>query len=403
MDKKLLVYAGIILCFIGISIYTGGCADEPSSLGLNFIPPGDTESVKVFDTRVDSMFIKSTYHKKLTNTSGSINLMVGKKGSYDSKALLQFYNIDSGYGGATVNSASLILKYRNYYFPGSQSDSLGQVGFDVFKIREELNFGRITLDSVDNNTFGTISQGVYTGTPSSDSEEVSISLNTTMVKDWLELANDSNYSVKNYGIVLSPGSSSNVIKGFYSAASNNNDLKPELYIILTKNNNVDTLRYDATASLSLANNPSISQTNELFFLQAGIAYIQILKFDMTRIPSTATINDVQLYLTLDPANSILANKTESRIRASRVTDTAGLVVEEFNYESTVPTGDIYTFRVMSTFVVSPFQRWLSGETNYGLYLYPTTIQTNLDLFAIYNTTAADSTKRPRLVIKYTPR
>jgi hypothetical protein len=351
------------------------------------------------------MSIIPVNHKKLTNTSNSPYLMVGKNGNYDSKSLIQFFNLDSGYYNATVNSASLKLKYRNYYFPSAQPDSLGLISFDIFKIQKSLALDRITLDSIDNNTFGNVSQGNYSGILTSDTEEVSLNLNTTMVKDWLIAAHDTGYAVKNYGIVLSPGNSSNVIKAFYSGSSGVvSQLKPKLYILVTKNNVVDTLQYDAYATLSLVNNPSISQTNELFYLQAGIAYIEVLKFDMTRIPSNATINDVQLYLTLDPANSIISNQPQSVIRASQVTDTAGLVTEDFAYISSFPSLDYkYTFRLISSVIVSPFQRWLMGEANYGLYIFPTNVQTNLDLFAFYNTTASDHSKRPRIVIKYTPR
>jgi hypothetical protein len=400
---KALVFAALIICFIGISVYTSGCADEPSSLGLNMIPPGDTSSVRIFDSYIDTMVITAINHRKLTNTSGSGNLMVGKTAAYDSKGLLQFYGLDTGYTTWLVNSATLTLKYRNYYFPSSHSDSLGQIGFDVYKITKGLNLSTITLDSVNSSTFGTVSQGNYTGFPTADTQIVDISLNTQMVKDWLINAKDTGYANKNYGIVLSPSSASTVIKGFYSASYNNNDLKPELKIILSKNNVFDTLKYDATASTSLANT-TISQTSELFYLQCGVSYIETMKFDMSKIPSNATINDVQLYLTLDSAASILSPSQASKIiGAERITDTAaGIVTDNIAYNSTIISGK-YVIRLISGFTPSPFQRWLLGEPNYGIYLRPSTIQLNLDMYAFYNTTASDPATRPRIVIKYTPR
>jgi len=402
LNKEVRIIAALILCFTGISFYTTGCADEPSSLGLNLIPPGDTTRVRVFDSQKDSMQITPTSHRKLTNTSVSGNLMVGKTASHDSKALLQFFNLNSNYDTAVVNSARLILKYRNYYFPSSSIDSLGQIGFDVFKITRTLNLGTMTLDSVNSSTFGTSSQGNYTGSPTDDSMEVSIDLNTSMVKDWLEYEADTNYVNKNYGIVLSPQTSSNVIKGFYSPAESKSELRPKLQIIVTKNNDTDTLTFDASAYNSLANT-TVTQTSELFFLQSGVAYVEVLKFDMSRIPSTATINDVQLYLTLDPANSELSSQASKVLYAARVTDTAGLKTDPSFYISTEQANNIYMVRLVKTGSASPFQQWLLGETNYGLYLQPTTIQQNLDLYAFYNTTASDPAKRPRLVIKYTPR
>lgn len=404
--KGLFLSGALIFCFILIFVYFNGCADEPSSLGLNFVPTDDTSGVRIFNSATDSMVITSSNLKKPTNTSGSPYLMVGKTGTYDSKALLQFYNLSPDYDSSTsVDEATLTIRYHNYYFPSSQSDSLGQVSFDVYKIQKSLTLSQITIDSVNNNSFGTVSQGSFTGSPADDSEEVNISLNTAMVKDWLEYAADTSWPNKNYGIVLSPGISSNVIKGFYSR---NTNLKPRLKIRVTKNSNQDTLYYDVSATLSLANNNAINQTSEYFFLQSGIAFIDVLKFDMSKIPSTATINDVQLFLTLDPANSIISNKTltsldQYLIGASRVTDTAGLQTELKKYLSPLPSNNVFTIRLVSGDNVSPFQKWLSGEANYGLYIYPASIQTTLDLFAIYNTTASDTSKRPKLIIRYTPR
>lgn len=397
-----LIFTALILCFIGLSVYTGGCADEPSSLGLNLIPPGDTSGVRVFDSSLDTMLITSASHKKLTNTYSSGNLIVGRNGNYDSKALLLFSGLSTSHDSATVNSAVIRLKYRNYYFPNSSSDSLGQVSFDVFKINDSLMFENITLDSVDNTTFGTVSQGNYTGSPTADTQDVEITLNSSMVKDWLEAAADPNYTNKNYGIVLSPSAASNVLKAFYSVSNGNESLKPEIEIIVTKLGETDTLLYDAASSLSLVNT-TISQTSELFYLQSGVAYVQVLKFDLSKIPANATINDVQLYLTLDEAHSVLTTQSSKIIGAERVTDTAGLVTDGQSYNSSVQSDGKYYFRLVNNAYPSPFQRWLLGETNYGLYLRPTTIQQNLDLYAFYNTTATDPAKRPRIVIKYTPR
>ena len=52
---------------------------------------------------------------------------------------------------------------------------------------------------------------------------------------------------------------------------------------------------------------------------------------------------------------------------------------------------------------SPFARWLSGETNYGVLLFAGNQTTNLDRYVFYNETASDPAKRPQVIIKYTPR
>jgi hypothetical protein len=58
-----------------------------------------------------------------------------------------------------------------------------------------------------------------------------------------------------------------------------------------------------------------------FILQAGISYVQVISFDVSKIPSSATINDAKLYLTLDSANSVFTNQTSYTIIPSYRYDT----------------------------------------------------------------------------------
>lgn len=392
-----LFFSSLIILVVFILLFSG-CADEPSSLGLNFLPPGDTAGIRIFDSSVDTMLITSTNIKQYVNTSQSGNLLIGMSSNYDSKALVKFSNLSSDYDSSTILSATLTLTYQNYYFPNTTSDSLGQISFDIFTVSENLNYYTITLDSVTSNSFGTISQGGYSGTPTGDSEKVNINLNTNLVKDWLEYAADTNYQVKNYGIALIPNNSSSTVKGFYSVMNSSSDLRPQLTIILTKNNDTDTLNYSGSQNLSLVNT-SFQSNPEIFRLQSGVSYSQVLKFDLSKIPQGAIINDVQLFLTLDTANSEFTSQTIYKIRAQYISDTSGWVTETFPYfESAQGSTTQYVIRV-----IAPFQRWFSGQTNFGILLRPYNNFSNLDLFSFFDVTATDITLRPRVIIKYTPR
>ena len=201
-NKRPKFYLYIILLVTALSLYTIGCADDPSNLGLDFIPNGETTGVRIFDSYIDTMPITSQNIRYYVNNSSSQNFMVGKNGNYDAKGLIKFGGFGTEYDSAIVNSAVMTLSYRNYYFPTSSADSLGQVGFDVYKILQNKNFSTITLDSVNSATFGTTSQGNFTGSPTADSQDVSFDLNTTMVKDWLEYSADTNYPNKNYGVAF---------------------------------------------------------------------------------------------------------------------------------------------------------------------------------------------------------
>lgn len=393
-----------LLAVVTLSVYTIGCADEPSSLGLNFLPPGETTGVRIFDSYIDTMPISSNNSRFNVNTSGSTNLLVGKNGTYESKALLKFTDISDAYDSSTVVSAKMYLYYRNYFFPNTLSDSLGQVGFDVFKINDSLNFSAITYDSVNSNTFGTVSQGIYSGIPTADSQEVEISLNTSMVKDWLEYAADPNYSNKNNGIVLSPNGSASSIKGFYSSSPNilSTNLYPKLEVIYTKNGNTDTFTTVSSSYISLSST-TIPVSAETFTLQAGVSYVQQMIFDLSHIPPTATINDVQLFLTMDSAASNFSNQSNFTILGQFINDSAGLKTDLFAFEGKTAGSQYYMMRLVNVGSPSPFARWLSGAANYGLLLFSGNQTVNLDRYVFYKETASDPNKRPRVIIKYTPR
>lgn len=390
-----------IFCVTSLSIYTIGCADDPSSLGLNFIPPGETTGVRIFDSYIDTMPISSESKLYYVNTSGSTNLMVGKSGTFETKGLLRFDNLNPDYDSATVVSAVMTLRYRNYYYPVNTADSLGQVAFDIFEVEQSFDYTTVTMDSVNSSSFGNTPRGTFIGSPTADSQEVAVTLDPLLVRDWLEYAADSTYSNKNFGIVLSPTNASNVIKAFYSSITLDG-AKPSLQVIVTKNNDTDTLNFSNSSSVSLTTG-SFSPSAETFNLQAGISYVEVMKFDMSRFPVSATINDVQLYLTLDSLNSGFSNQSNFRINSQFITDSAGLVTEAFSFIGS-PTGDgKYLVALMNIQAPSPFQRWLLGQANYGILLFAGNQTLNLDRYVFYNEAAINPGNRPRVVIKYTPR
>ena len=402
-SKKFNAALASMFVIASLAIYTIGCADDPSSLGLNFIPPGETTGVRIFDSFIDTMPITSENRIYYVNTSGSTNLMVGKTGAYESKGLLKFTNLIDTFDNSTVVSATLKMSYKNYYFPSTMADSLAQISFDVNKIEQSLDFSTITYDSVNSSTFGTTSQGNYTGIPTADSQEVTISLNTTMVNDWLKVAADTSYSVKNYGIVLTPNNSSAAIKGFYAAATGVDDKdRPELEIIVTKNGVTDTFSTISNGTISLSKT-DFAPSSETFNLQAGVSYVQVMKFDLSRMPQTATINDVQIFFSVDSLNSVISGQTTKAIYSQYINDSAGLKTDITTFEGGPSGSGQYMMRMVRAGVSSPFQRWLLGQTNYGLMLFAGGQALNLDRYVLYKETASDPAKRPRVIIKYTPR
>src|SRR5438046_1936022 len=147
--RKLCFLAVSVFFILALSIITNGCADDPSSLGLKFIPPGETTGVKIFDSRIDTMPVTFRNIRKYINTSSSGNLIVGQNNNnYSAKGLIKFTALDNNHDSATVNSATLKLTYKNYYFPISSMDSLGQVSFDIYTVNQNIDYTKFTVDSI---------------------------------------------------------------------------------------------------------------------------------------------------------------------------------------------------------------------------------------------------------------
>jgi hypothetical protein len=395
IQAKKFALPSLVLIMISFSLITINCADEPTSLGLKFLPSNETTGVRVFDSYIDSMAILSYNKINRVNTYSSQFLIVGQSGTYNSKALIKFSGFPGDLANATVNSAVLKLRYRNYYFPVSMQDSLGQVSFDIYRVIKNIDYQSVTLDKVNASTFGTVSQGTHTGSPTADSQTVNITLNNNLARDWLKYAANSNYTPANYGIVLSPNASSNVLKGFYSSL-NTSDLRPTITIIYTLNATTDTLINSNSETLFLADADLTPPAGE-FYIQAGISYNRVLRFDMSKIPKDATINDAQVFLYLDSSNSKLTSETIYGLNAAYINDSTNITNDTFAFRS-IGSKSVFMFRF-----ITPFQRWLRGETNYGIIIIPSSQSSNLDLFAFYDINASSPNKRPKVVIYYTPR
>ena len=381
-----------VLIFVILSFLTESCADNPSSLGIKFINPSETLGVKTFDSYIDTMQITTSNIRLYINTSSSGNLIVGKNSTYSSMGLVKFTGLPSNYDTSTVRNAVLKLQYRNYYYPVSSADSVGNIAFDVYTVQQNLNYTGVTYDSINSTSFGTVSQGNYSGSPSHDTAKSNIILNNTLVTNWLKYTHDTTFSVKNYGVVLMPNNSSTTLKGFYSG-STSSSVSPVLQITFTSNN--DTLNISSSQTVFLATT-TINNPSDNFSLQAGISYVDIIKFNTSKLSPLIIVNDARLILTIDPSHSVFTNQTKDSIAANFLTDTS------YNFEPYSYIGAL-SANQFSLRVIAPFQRWIQGQNNYGLILRCYNQYSDLDLFSIFKETASDPSKRPRVIIKYSQR
>lgn len=380
-----------VFCLTGAAILHS-CKTEPSDLGINFIDPNDTTGTFILDSQADTMAITSNNYKEPVNTYNSPYIMIGAAQNYETKSFLKYNDIFTDYDSATVVSSVLYLNYANYAY----TDSNGSISFNIYRVNRDLNLASVTWDSIMASDIGTTILGTYSGTPV-DSETISIALDVQLIKDWLEYSADTNYPVKNYGIAIIPNLSSNSIKAFSSSFTTRD---PYIQSIVTKNGETDTLTMNSSLSLWLANAPASVLMPDRFTLQNGIAFNDLMGFNLTKLPSNVVINDALLILTLDTVNSFILRTSDRRLRIGAASDSVNKTDTTLNPSiSLTPVNGVYEIRLTPY-----FQYWNNGTyPNLGIILANVNQFTNLDEFVFYSPSYSDLTKVPRLRIRYTPR
>lgn len=368
------------------------CEEVTSDLGQNYISPDDTLGTKLLDSKTDSLTISVNDFKQYINTYISSQMLVGQYQNYQARSLLKFNNLPTGYDSATIVSAKIKLKYTNYFY----QDSMGTVSFDVFRLKSPLNFPTITYDSISSADIDNTIQGSFSGNPT-DSSVITITLNNQLAKDWLEFAADTNYSVKNRGVIMIPNGGT-AIKGFFTSQSGDENLYPALEIIVTKNSQTDTLTLKESDGMFVSDAPNSVIQSDRIFLQSGVAFRSIMNFDLSKLPNNVVINDALLTLTLDTANSYITQYSDQRLVAAMVTDTS-TKTDSLGFITLNRVGNVYSIR----FIVI-MQNWNSGVApNYGLALRNVSETGTMDIFSFFGPNYADTSVVPRLRIRYTLR
>lgn len=385
----------VIFFLIMLAVMIQSCEDNPNDLGFNFIPNIDTTITRYLDSQTDTMNITGNNYKQFVNTFGTQNLLVGLYQGYTSKSLLKFTSVPTDLDSSTISSAVLTLRYSDYFF----KEETGVTSFNIYKVNTNFGYSTVTYDSVTPSSIGNISQGTYSGSPI-DTQTINITLNNQLAKDWLEYSADSSYAEKNYGVILQPNGGSTNIKGFYSY-NNSIEFVPYVTVIFTKLGVTDTLVMNTSDYVSLSDAPASIIPADRFILQNGIAYRNIMNFDLTKLPSNVIINNATLILYLDKPNSFISPNTDKRLIAGMVLDS---ITKKDSIFTEIFALDSVTYSISSPEFNAVFQRWNLGQLpNLGITLKNYFELQNLDNFVIYSSTAADVTKRPRLKITYTPR
>lgn len=392
--KKLSVV--ITSAFFLISVFAliqfQSCENNPNDLGLSYIPVNDTTNVRFLDSQTDSMQITNNNYRQYINTYPSDLLLVGNYESYTSNFLLKFFPDRTDLDSAEVKSATITLRYSDYYF----KNKTGLTDFNIYNVVSNLDYSTITYDSVSSSDFGNKVMGSFSGNIP-DSSSITLTLDNTLIADWLNYAADPEYPIKNNGIVFLPNMSSSTIKGFY-LISNNVDYIPVIKAVVLKNGVTDTVTMNVSRGLFLSNAPYSIIPDERFLLQNGVAYKNILNFDLSKLPPNAIINNAKLQFYLDNSQSFITEGSIKRLVIGMVTDSVTKSDSLF-FDCYIQDTTLYVVNLNSV-----FQRWSYGiMPNLGITLRGADYLENLDNFAIFSPQYMDVAMRPRLQITYTLR
>jgi hypothetical protein len=377
-----------------LAVLVVSCSEDPTEQNA-LLAPLPFVGVAVRETTITAT-AGSSFRKTLPMNS-AINL-VGKNGNYTAIAACAFY---SNYFPTrdTVNVLSARLSLRAATFFG---DSTAPFGFTVYRISRSWTAGLTSWDSVQTGFYDASTvRGSYTGGVGSDTQMITVQLDTAMVREWLRTVGTSNADTK-YGFVLVPTPETGVVRGFRSFEADSAKDIPTLEIIAQNAAGTvrDTVSYSLGIDTFVGNNDAVIASPQLLYVQAGIVYRSILTFDVSFIPRGSTVHLAELQMERDPATSKLnrfsgaASIDAHMMLADSATGTfasSGPTVSLKTGTATTYTADLHT----------AVQSWVRGP-NYGVLFRVTGEQefTSFDLLTFHNVTATNVQQRPRIRIVY---
>jgi hypothetical protein len=371
-----------------------GCSEEPTAANAP-IAALPLTNLSVRDTTIVAS--GSSTYKQFIATNGSVNL-IGRSGNYTAMALIQFV---PGYfparDTAVVFGADLTLRFRTWF-----GDSTGQLSFNVYRVSLPWDETTLTWDAVQAAGFYEqyVTRGSYSAGAGPDTQSVTISLDTAMVRQWLATATSTTNT--KYGIVLVPASGCSIIRGFNENGFDSTAYFPTLRIIAGNPSGtfVDTALYTNSYDTWVGNRENLATNPQLIYIQSGVEYRSTLSFDVSFIPRGAVINSASLLLTSDPAttrmNRFTADSSFQLATTLSPSDRTNLDLTSA-VTSVRRAGTLLTY---SADMTRPVQLW-NRIPNYGVTLMPSTYEDRVSfrLLTFFNEKAPPSL-RPTLKLKY---
>lgn len=368
------------------------CSDAPTSIGLNLL---SNDLIKVINTDSvqDTLSQYSSSFYKEISLGSSNRLLLGKKNNLEASVLIQFFislsdSLKQDIIDNNIEVASAVMELNQNYEFGNESEAF------------DFTVHNVTSDWESSFTKDSLSKLSYNNEDVSLTKEIndsvtSVTLNNELIQAWLSGAADTSLH-NNKGIYLKPTPNANKVLGYQ--AFNINDLTniPIIEVVIEKPGvYTDTLALLAFFDVGVVDGtlPPVSPGN--LTIESGYIFNSRLTFDISKIPSSAIINEAELVLTLDTTETMTGSSYTNSIYAFYLIDSTNTDSLPSFYSSLARSGSQFTGNVTSI-----VRLWRS-EGNNGLLLIAAGQLDGLELFAIKGSNVPDPYERPLLKLTYT--
>lgn len=384
-----------------ITVIFISCSENPSITGYNIFNPVDSLIVIRFDSTRDSGFV---YHKQLIQSDilgGTRRILVGQYEDLKAYSLIRFTiglsnELKEAVKNSSVNIVSARIKMNPVYkFGDTTSNSFSMEIKEIFTYFNEYTF---TLDSLKSGKYKIGTENIVTRNVDDDTLYYS-ELNSSNVLNWFKaIASDSAQKIQ--GILLTPSSTTNYIKGFASSNAYYVGDPIVLEVVAQYNSKTDSLKFFVDADLHVVEtSASILTDDSKIILQSGLKTKSYIFFDINKVPKNSVVNSAFIRLYPDTLNSKFGTSVHDSLFLQYVIDSSKIVIDSVVNFVLIKTVKGYYEGQVNYFI----QKWIDNETNRGFLISTKDPDGGVDKFVFYGPKSEVYNKRPQLIINYSYR
>jgi hypothetical protein len=367
--------SAVLLSFL---LLPSGCSEDPGEVGRGLLTDQDTLHLETGDIPGTSL---SNFLNRINGNSG--RALVGLSQDLEARSIMEFTGIPAFGSGVTIDSATIFLKI-DYRF----KDSTGEFGLTAHNMLHAWTTS-FTWDSLA-GSYDNANAGTFVTTIAGSDTSVSFHIDTALVRQWSQAGSGS--------IMLIPSLTTRLVLGFPNTTIAG-DVRP-LLTISYRNTADTTITFAPRASRAIfVANASLPSPPQVTFVQAGVRYSGLLRFDSLAIPPNVSVLKAYLEVSVDQSSSFFNNFSRDSLIAflsrKNVYPYDSLVLGSICSPEIVGTRKFYRGDVTNI-----VQQWISREANNGFVLRAYGDFTTLDRYGVFGPAAAAGF-RPKLTVSYT--